>query len=436
MKLAVSAILFVLQGSLIGAHNVRVGKANVEKKEVNKRTHPEIKRSKMPRSEPKPRFEPKNVSGEPCVNPEDCESGMCTFLGENYADMVCVDCYSNYDCSAYPGFERCMIDPIGVTANYCGPMGGLGEACMEAGDCESGMCTFIGENYADMVCVDCYSNDDCSAYPGFERCMIDPIGVTANHCGPMGTLGEACMEAGDCESGMCTFIGENHDETVCVDCYSNADCSAYPGFERCMIDPTGVNPNHCGPMGTLGQACVEGGDCESGMCTFIGENHDETVCVDCYSNADCSAYPGFERCMIDPIGVNPNQCGPKAGHGQACMVAGDCESGMCTFLGENYADMVCVDCYSNADCSAYPGFERCMIDPIGVIANECGPKAGHGEACMEADDCESGMCTFIGENYADMVCVDCYSDADCSAYPGFERCMIDPIGVSANYCGP
>ena len=121
-------------------------------------------------------------------------------------------------------------------------------------------------------------------------------------CGPCAT-GKACGLRGDCASGVCS--GGVCQAPTCTDTVKN-------GTET-DIDCGGGNCPTC----ALGKACAVAGDCASGSCSGGVCVVPAPTCTDTVKN-------GTET-DVDCGGGN---C-PTCANGQACVVGGDCGSGIC-----------------------------------------------------------------------------------------------------------
>ena len=87
-------------------------------------------------------------------------------------------------------------------------------------------------------------------------------------------------------------------------------------------------------------------------------------------------------------------------------------------------------CVSNTDCTTAVGGPRCILDSSGTAPSYCGPLAYNGDPCSMGEDCDSGLCTYVGP---DMMCVECNSDTDCTTSVGGPYCTAD--GSVPGWCG-
>jgi hypothetical protein len=125
--------------------------------------------------------------------------------------------------------------------------------------------------------------------------------------GSSGELGDPCLSAGDCLSGICLRFQANFEGIggVCTtSCSSSADCAS---GGACLPDPTGTVPNACfkrcasAADCSSGPACVWDEGANSGLCTAVAVTVCSLLvgasdCDTCINNNCCNAY---EECKGD-----------------------------------------------------------------------------------------------------------------------------------------
>jgi hypothetical protein len=178
---------------------------------------------------------------------------------------------------------------------------GIGEPCELDTECRSGTCyDDDGVHYCSASCAadsDCLSTFHCRS------------GLCAR--GPRGAIGAACLGNEDCAMGLlCAVTG---DASWCT---SFCDTTACPdGFDCVSAGGAMV----CAPArGLVGQSCMVGEDCVSGLCVDAGHG---PVCTEiCGPMRTC--FTGFE-CVRATDGVN-GVCvapAPPPEDGGGCVVA-------------------------------------------------------------------------------------------------------------------
>lgn len=131
------------------------------------------------------------------------------------------------------------------------------------------------------------------------------------------SLGDPCLDNGDCSSGMCLRGAATHDMLLdkgfcSTGCSEDSDCCSGTGSCRlsCGTGPGGVSI--CAPpcAEPNGFACVDG---RAVACTELGES----------SCGQCGC-PDGQRCEGDP-----NRCFTLLDVGAGCTSDGDCSSNNC-----------------------------------------------------------------------------------------------------------
>jgi hypothetical protein len=143
-----------------------------------------------------------------CSRPTDCGDGNCYTYAQTH--VVNGNVTMSYD-------QVCFTPAVGFVNNF---------PCAADAQCFSGMCDRDVSICAQPCCAiaDCGPTETCSAYG------IDPY-TSIKVCTPRGpgggTLGTACTQGPDCQSGLC--MREKCSTTCCTD----RDCQAMPGTNVC-----------------------------------------------------------------------------------------------------------------------------------------------------------------------------------------------------------
>ncbi|UJR82753.1 S1 family peptidase [Sandaracinus amylolyticus] len=230
------------------------------------------------------------ANDRPCERDDQCASFFCTDPGDGIRRCLtpCQGdagmCLAGEACVAGPGACGACVD-----ADLVGGLrAGLGEPCGDAADCASGSCIEDGDaRYCSRAC------DGETGCPGGYHCR-DAMCVR----GTLGGIGETCVNNADCGSG--TFCAVQGDRAWCTSiCGSEEQCP--DGFA--CVAAGGVMV--CAPeVGLVGDACVAGTDCFSGVCG------DDGVCTrECGVDAPCG--PGFE-CRRGADGMSAACIAPRA----------------------------------------------------------------------------------------------------------------------------
>lgn len=177
------------------------------------------------------------------------------------------------------------------------------------------------------------------------------------------------------------------------------------------VERTGCEglPEVTGGPAPDGAMCLDGGDCESGICRAM---HDPEALFGltnrCTGCDDTTCGPGDVCGMGDPVSpifAPPVRCEPAGGNvlGELCAVDGECTTGICT-------EGVCSTC--NGACAN--GSVCGGAWPNGPYVCEEG--AGfrqHGEPCATNADCASGACNGTPRKVCDNDGRPCNTDFTC-----------------------
>lgn len=327
-----------------------------------------------------------SVSQQTCASERHCQlglaSGACATCipGENYRCedtqlMVC-----DADGSGFELAETC------ATAALCNA---------EAGACTSDACVAGGFTCTQDMLRRC--NADRTAFEDVMQCAPGMCDATAGECDLCTPAARSCVagapvtcnaqgQAYDDDSctaprSLCTGLG------ACVECVSNADCSATPA--TCHRIDCNVATGSCQPRLVPGMDCQRT-DGQPGVCT------DQGACVACVDSADCSN-SSAPRCDI-----STHLC-------VQCLGDTDCSGTTAPYC--DTATNRCVACRDAGDCSTS---QQCRVPTCN--ANQCGTSISQGATCP------GGVCNAAG------ACVGCLSDAHCST-AGARRC-----NTSTNEC--
>jgi hypothetical protein len=353
--------------------------------------------------------------GDFCSIGEQCASGFCVDgfccnapqcpLGQFCNTGVCAgpappgsNCTENEQCNppycvdntccnmpACPIGERCDIPPF---EGMCSAKLGIGEPCVEDGQCEDNLfCT----NNVCCLSDECPAGQACDV-PGREgicSSIPTPTPTPSRTPTPQGN-GNPCTDPGQCLSGNCV------NDTCCAS-------AACPSNQRCDI--AGSAGMCATPKPNQGDGCNKDSDCASGNCNFSAPNppflgscgppHTPTPVGPggpCQTTSQC--VPGFE-CNVEegricceqlecPDGTScrlpgkegfcfalPTPTPTKLPNGVPCPNGSVCQSGNCV------NDVCCQD-------AACVGDNRCDI--LG-FAGRCVPPLPEGNECITNSDC-------------------------------------------------
>ena len=409
--------------------------------------------------------------GSWCAQDECLDDSHCVYMGDEDREACCVVVADGTPGFA-PGATACEITPVGGRcgdrAGACGadchlgahsdcqaglacirhgeddPYAHCGPVCSAAADCadcQSASLTELefdcqhapwGEDYCQPVWPDCASSEDCPA----DLVCASPFGVDGIHmysCVLLGAkpTGDACDPFADfasltweerCVSGVCWNYRCTQACTVDADCPQGMTCARQPtGRLRCQWSDGSKD------------ACERDADCPAGeVCSlqFDTEANPFTAC----RTRECD--PAGDECQAagDPCGrglppCSSGRCEARGGQRfcfQACTETEDCPADMIC-AGEKVGDDLTIGscilfngsadaCQSDADC---PDDEVCThVNGMDGYQGLCAAASGEGqlgEACINRDDCASGLCR---DDPAGDYCTSvCAADADCG--PGY-----------------
>lgn len=326
--------------------------------------------------EPKGECPGRDAVDSPCVQSEDCCSGLCGV--DPAGKKTCRPATGCLGLGAACGFAgaccslACAASTTADTASrscasgpLCAPVDG---ACVVSNDCCSGSCAAgTCASPAGAACKAagefCAANGDCcgescaTASDGRTRCAL------LEGCRPSG---EVCTSASDCCTGQCAR-GAGEDAGRCsplVTCTANDGqaCTAQVGevcvgnAECCsrLCKPTAEGVKRCAASGGCGgqcETCSESTDCCSGSCAKDANGILRCAAAGgcgapgerCTGPAQCCAPskpagapppPKGDGCTADPPGSEVRKCAaPAPAHcgkdGTACAIASDCCGSFC-----------------------------------------------------------------------------------------------------------
>ena len=297
-------------------------------------------------------------------------------------------------CELIASVDRSKIGEGGVGGSTVTAGGGVGGTGATAGTGGTGG---TGGN------TGCMDDAGCPAVDG--ECKVPKCDTATGMCGeadaPDGTDAKT-QTAEDCAKMVCTAGVP----TAELDATDTKDDSNACTEDTCA----GVNDPVSSPTG-VGTACNEGAN---KLCDGAG------LCVECLMNSDCTADPMKTFCSAANACVSPlcndtikngdetaTDCGGSCdpcGDLLACLIPGDCQSGVCT--GMICQIPTCVDGVKNGtegdlDCGA-------------GCPNKCGPDKGcNGDADCVGLQCSAMMNGTCTPNCADSVKNNAETDADC-----------------------
>ena len=343
-----------------------------------------------------------------CVRDEDCGAPSRICIGQTCVDGCgTTGCNDGERCDATTG--RCMPDDTPTpcqTDAVCDPPNTIcvGEICVEgcvatgcAGgercDYDTGRCHTVRENLP--VGAECDTSSECASgwctevstvYGGTGR-FCTHFCCQGSHC-PVGTgclynlgakfcvpawlfsgsatfqspAGGPCYDANECRDGVCDTTN-----TRCMrSCCTTEDCGPVGGLYTCTVRPVAAGYKRVCDIdlfagyGGLGAACMDGTDCQSGLCVDADDGN--RICTAlCCGHADCGG--GSFRCfqMGTPTGGGAyyflSVCLPGTGgapEGDTCSPSAqpsDCDGGLCV---EGHCLDICCD---DSDC---PPEKHCL----------------------------------------------------------------------------
>jgi hypothetical protein len=263
----------------------------------------------------------------------------------------------------------------------------VGCKCTGNTDCDSGLCLdkiaattalYAAAGMSDFCGQTCCTSEDC---PTGTVCFGTAQG--GNYCVNAAWLGDrvttrsglpggsACMNDGQCRSGLCASPGLCAD-TCCSTGSSQCAAGTVCGFAQFPGPTTGFDTHYTAncipPVAGLqqagGQLCCADSDCKSNLC--LANPSGTPICVDaCRNSGDCG---GGSVCsyLLPHSSVGSSDtvagCWPPStgmgGPGATCTAPAQCKNGLC--VGTTCSD----PCFVASDCVS--PFSKCVVTPLTV----------------------------------------------------------------------
>ncbi|MEM1417775.1 MAG: S1 family peptidase, partial [Myxococcota bacterium] len=257
-------------------------------------------------------------NGEACAEDLECASLRCVDPGDGL--QRCLDACEG-DAGLCLGGEACVARPGGCGACvpsdiFSGPFG-LGEPCdLEGMDCYDRCIDDGAAVYCSRTC-----DDDVDCGPGFH-CREASAEGEADVCvrGDRGIGGAGCIVNEDCDEGL--FCAARGGTRWCTSfCGEDGECPE--SFECVMVTDTA---SVCAPsVGILGDACMEASECLSGLCVGVPRAGDvcSRLCgpdAPCEIGFDCvRTADGISNVCVP---VEDEEAAPEGGGGGCTAGAG------------------------------------------------------------------------------------------------------------------
>ncbi|MBM4397099.1 MAG: hypothetical protein FJ087_15590, partial [Deltaproteobacteria bacterium] len=289
------------------------------------------------------------ADGRACGSEQDCQSGMCASVSKVCVASTCLDEFKDGD--------ETDVDCGGSCAADCAN----GLSCATGADCVSAVCS-VGSKCVASTCLD-------GRKDGSET-DVDCGGTCALDC----SNGQGCAGDGDCLSTLCATTSKVCVGSTCVD-------ERKDGTET-DVDCGGSCPLKC----ANGLACTSGASCLSGVCS-VGLKCVASTCLDGRLSGDESDVDCGGSCTAD------------CANGKNCKADGDCLSAQCTSGTKLCVASACQNQRKDAN--------ETDVDCGGA----CGATCADGTACLLDGDCASGVCS-IGNLCVATTCENGRQDGD------------------------
>ncbi len=275
------------------------------------------------------------LDGTACKLPRDCQSGVCTPGTLVCAAPACNDRIKNGtetaadcggDCSPCSTGKACILDED-CTTKFCDPQTNLCTATQCDDNFQNGNETDTDCGGGCPPCADfdtCKADKDCQSN-SCDGTACQPASCTDGKknpgeggvdCGGTSTCGlcddgDGCTVGTDCTNGVCSGSPLTCQAPTCGDGAQNQG--------ETDVDCGGAN---CPATCQRGDTCASPGDCESGICDASGAS---PVCA---APACGDGYVNGSETGVD-CGGDVSWCAARCPDGQGCLVAADCQSGIC-----------------------------------------------------------------------------------------------------------
>jgi len=272
---------------------------------------------------------------------------------------------------------------ITATAEIFSIIGGIGQPCVMATDCQSNFCV-------DGVCCDTVCDSPCEACSdaargggnGGQKVLAFGSGGVASAVpgGPANGVAGGGSGGGDGFCGPVFQGADPADDCADLDASTCDTTGACDGFGSCEVYGAGTAcqfPGCVGPVAQGGGLCDGEGtcvteesiDCDPYACT-------KGVCAtECVDTADCSPFAFCDGVV--------HTCAPKKDDGAVAFDPEQCVSGI-------IADGVCCNEVCNSPCHS------CSAQTGAAVSGTCSPISGFqcndGNACTQIDTCQAGQC--------------------------------------------
>ena len=286
--------------------------------------------------------------GEACSADDECVGNQCRdTVDGRLCSASCdarnpsVGCEEGFYCAGLPG--QCEGSCVPLTTEGTLP---VGASCTSNIECATLFCTDPGDGRARCLqpCEAntgaCLAGEVCANVHGSCGACIDEALVSGSH-----NLGEPCTDGTSCSTGMCfedLFPGRPAREYCTRGCESDEDCG-----DRFHCRTTSMG-ELCvaGDRGGLGDPCVENTDCIDG--SFCAARGEQRWCADFCSDSD----PCQDGFVCVEASSDVFICAPDGGIvGDDCMGGGDCISGLCAGGASADAAGACTrECGPDAPC--------------------------------------------------------------------------------------
>jgi hypothetical protein len=314
-------------------------------------------------------------AGVPCTSGDQCASGLCeatsagglvccaeacAALGStcSASGVACVQCEgtsaqcngtTSTACNAGILEVNECGDGCNTVTGSCNELRAAGTGCEVAAQCTSGVCSLDVTGTNRCCTADCAASGRACGTDGACVCPASSQDVTGT-CRLLD--GQACTAGDGCVSGVCapTVAGPSvccavacaagtfcsADGSACVECEGAASQCAGNVSSRCengnLVETTCGNgcdtaTGVCTGLLATGQACTDGAQCGSTVCTPDITGALRCCTPDCGLTGRVCAVDGSCTCA-DPSDIFiRGQC--RAPEGQACVSAADCRSDAC-----------------------------------------------------------------------------------------------------------